>query len=105
MSVGSSISKAKHSRVLTVIFLCFPLSPMLFFCRPLAVQAEIGREVAIPKHLQDGEEYTVSLKDLIAYGGKLFNAMWTSQEGAGRPLTKGNDAPLADAHNPLVFPR
>jgi hypothetical protein len=45
------------------------------------------------------------LHDLIAYGQKLFTAMWTVQEGAGRPLSKGTGAPLADARNPLVFPR
>jgi len=65
----------------------------------------IGREVAIPKHMQDGEEYKVSVTALIDYGRKLFDAMWTSQEGAGRPLTKGTGAPLADAHEPLTFPR
>jgi len=31
--------------------------------------------------------------------------MWTSQEGAGRPLTKGTGMPLSNAHEPLVFPR
>src|SRR5256712_11681686 len=87
--------------------------PLAFLLAPLlAVQAgpqsdenEIGREVAIPRHLQDGEEYEVALHDLIAYGQKLFTAMWTVQEGAGRPLSKGTGAPLADPRNPLVFPR
>jgi cytochrome c peroxidase len=55
--------------------------------------------------MQNGEEYTVSQKALIDYGRKLFDAMWTSQEGAGRPLTKGTGMPLANAHEPLVFPR
>jgi hypothetical protein len=31
--------------------------------------------------------------------------MWTAQEGAGRPLTKGTGAPLSDPSSPLVFPR
>src|SRR5947209_7472609 len=65
----------------------------------------IGREVSIPKHMQDGEEYKASAPELIDYGRRLFDAMWTSQEGAGRPLTKGTGMPLADAHEPLVFPR
>jgi hypothetical protein len=65
----------------------------------------IGREVGIPKHMQDGEEYKVSISALIDYGRRLFDAMWTIQEGAGRPLTKGIGAPLADAHEPLSFPR
>ncbi len=32
-------------------------------------------------------------------------ARWTSQEGAGRPLTKGTGNPLSDPLAPLVFPR
>lgn len=67
--------------------------------------AEIGREVAIPKHLQDGEEFQLSTKELVDFGQKLFNAKWTSQEGGGRPLTKGTGAPLSDPNDPLVFPR
>ena len=67
--------------------------------------SEIGKEVAIPRHLQDGEEYQIPVPQLIAYGQKLFNAMWTVQEGAGRPLSKGTGAPVSDPHQPLVFPR
>jgi Di-haem oxidoreductase, putative peroxidase len=66
---------------------------------------KIGQEVAVPVHLQDGDEFTISTRDLIAFGQKLFTAMWTSQEGAGRPLSKGTGAPLADPSDPLVFPR
>jgi hypothetical protein len=68
-------------------------------------QGEIGREVAIPRHLQDGEECSLPIRDLIAYGKKLFQAHFTSQEGAGRPLTKGTGAPLSDPTSPLIFPR
>lgn len=77
-------------------------------CAVVGMAAEnnrIGREVAIPRHLQDGEEYEVSIHDLIAYGEKLFTASWTSQEGAGRPLSKGTGNPLSDPSSPLVFPR
>lgn len=66
---------------------------------------QIGREVAIPVHLEDGQEYGLSIPQLIAYGAKLFSARWTSQEGAGRPLSKGTGAPLSDPSDPLVFPR
>ncbi len=66
---------------------------------------DIGREVAIPRHLRDGEEFFLSVTELIAYGQKLFAANWTSQEGAGRPLVKGTGAPLSDPSRPLVFPR
>jgi cytochrome c peroxidase len=72
----------------------------------LAAQTrKIGREVAIPRHLQDGEEYEISTRALIAFGEKLFSAMWTSEEGAGRPLSKGTGNPLSDPSSPLVFPR
>lgn len=69
--------------------------------------AEIGKEVAVPVHLQDGQEYTTPLPDLVAYGQKLFDANWTSQEGGGRPLAKGTGpgSPLSDPSEPLVFPR
>lgn len=66
---------------------------------------QIGREVAIPHHLQDGQEFDVSTRQLIQYGEKLFTARFTIQEGAGRPLTKGTGAPLSDPSSPLVFPR
>lgn len=67
--------------------------------------SQIGREVAIPVHLQDGEEFTVSIPQLIQYGAQLFNAKFTAQEGAGRPKSKGTGAPLSDPSSPLVFPR
>ncbi|MGH9404770.1 MAG: di-heme oxidoredictase family protein [Terriglobia bacterium] len=65
----------------------------------------IGREVAIPVHIQDGQEYDLTIPQLIAFGEKLFTARWTIQEGAGRPLSKGTGAPLSDPSDPLVFPR
>jgi len=67
--------------------------------------SQIGREVAIPEHLQNGDEYVLSTRELIDFGKKLFMARWTSQEGAGRPLTKGTGNALSDPLAPLVFPR
>ncbi len=67
--------------------------------------AEIGQERAIPRHLQDGEEYRLSLPYLIAYGQRLFTAVWTPADGGGRPLTKGTGTPLTDPNEPLTFPR
>jgi hypothetical protein len=55
--------------------------------------------------LQNGEEYKLSTRDLVEFGKTLFMARWTSQEGAGRPLTKGTGNPLTDPLAPLVFPR
>ena len=62
----------------------------------------IGAEVAIPRHLQDDEEFRLPLPDLIEYGRKLFVANWTEQEGGGRPLTKGTGKDLTDPSQPLT---
>lgn len=70
-----------------------------------AEDQDIGREVAIPRHLEDGEEFRVPLKRLLRYGEKLFRANFTVQEGAGRPLSKGTGVPLSDLSDPLIFPR
>lgn len=65
----------------------------------------IGREVSVPRHLQDGEEFGLPLRELLAHGQQLFAAAWTSQEGGGRPLTKGTGNPVTDPGRPLIFPR
>jgi len=67
--------------------------------------SQVGREVAIPAHLQDGEEFTIPKLQLVQFGAQLFNAKFTVQEGAGRPMTKGTGAPISDSSSPLVFPR
>ena len=87
----------RHTLVLPVLALCAGL--------PAAAGATpLGAEVAVPHHLEDGEEYTMRPHDLVRHGKLLFDARWTDQEGAGRPLTKGTGKPLADPTNPLVFP-
>ena len=85
----------------------FSLFPLLIGVAALAQTpgTEVGREVAIPTHLQDGEEFTTSIRQLIEYGAQLFNAKFTVQEGAGRPKSKGTGAPISDPSFPLVFPR
>ena len=70
-----------------------------------AQRTEIGSEIAIPVHLQDGDEFTTPISQLIWHGRQLFNAKFTIQEGAGRPLSKGTGAPISDPSAPLVFPR
>jgi cytochrome c peroxidase len=80
------------------------LSTALALCTVASAQ-QIGREVSVPNHLSDGEEYLVGTRTLLAHGKRLFEAMWTTQEGGGRPLTKGNGAPISDPTSPLVFPR
>jgi cytochrome c peroxidase len=85
------------------------LGVLLVFCSAalstVRSQSPVGREVAIPRHLQDGEEFSVSLRHLLAHGERLFTAVWTIDEGGGRPLTKGTGAKLSDASSPLEFPR
>lgn len=71
----------------------------------VAPASTIGSEVAIPKHLHDGEVFTTPLPNLLSYGSALFKANWTIQEGQGRPLLKGTGRGLADPSSPLVFPR
>jgi Di-haem oxidoreductase, putative peroxidase len=69
---------------------------------PSQTPSSIGRELSVPRHLKDGEEFTLSLEALIKHGKLLFNANWTEQEGGGRPLTKGTGRPLSDPSRPLV---
>jgi hypothetical protein len=82
-----------------------PFSVLVAFALAQSPASQVGREVAIPSHLQDGEEFTTPLHKLIEYGAQLFNAKFTVQEGAGRPLSKGTGAPISDPSSPLVFPR
>jgi len=65
----------------------------------------IGVEVSMARRLVDGEEFTMPLRELIEHGRQLFAANWTTQEGGGRPLTKGTGNPLSDPLAPLLFPR
>ncbi len=66
---------------------------------------KIGAEVAVPRHLANDQEFSLPLEHLLAHGKLLFNANWTSQEGAGRPKTKGTGKPLSDPTDPLVGAR
>lgn len=72
---------------------------------PASAEGGIGEEVAVPRHLADGQEVGLPPQALIRHGRTLFSAVWTGQEGGGRPLTKGTGAPLSDSNAPLVFPR
>jgi hypothetical protein len=72
---------------------------------PAILAADIGSERAVPTHLVDGEEFRLPLEHLVRHGEHLFSAVWTVQDGAGRPLTKGTGGPLSDPGAPLVFPR
>lgn len=61
----------------------------------------IGRELAVPRHLQDDEEFTLPLPVLLQHGKLLFDANWTEQEGGGRPQSKGTGKQLTDPSAPL----
>ena len=69
--------------------------------------SQLGKEVAVPVHLRDGQEYELSISRLIQFGEELFSAKWTIQEGAGRPDVKGtaNGPRLSDPSQSLIFPR
>ena len=67
--------------------------------------SEIGREIAIPRHLQEDEEFRLPMLEVIEHGRRLFAANWTDQEGGGRPLTKGTGKELTDPTRPLVGAR
>jgi cytochrome c peroxidase len=68
-------------------------------------ERRLGREVAITRHLNDDDEFRMTLSDLLVHGKLLFAANWTDQEGAGRPLAKGTGKQLSDPRNPLVGKR
>jgi Di-haem oxidoreductase, putative peroxidase len=73
--------------------------------KPSPDRLQIGREVAIQHHLQDDDEFQLSLRDLLDHGKRLFMANWTEEEGAGRPQMKGTGTALADPSKPLVGAR
>ena len=91
--------KARCTMMLFFTILVVALGARMF------AQSRIGQEISVAEHLAEGDEFTISLQDLLGHGRLLFAANWTRQEGGGRPLTKGTGAPLSDASAPLVFPR
>jgi Di-haem oxidoreductase, putative peroxidase len=99
----ASFSPARR-KICGLFCLLFSLAHPCFGQQPPA-GGRIGREVAIPKHLQDGEEFRIPLLDLVAYGKKLFCANFTEQEGAGRPQSKGTGKSLSDPSSPLIGAR
>jgi hypothetical protein len=65
----------------------------------------IGREVSVPSHLKDDEEFTITLAKLVAHSKLLFNVNWIEQQGGGLPLTKGTGRPLSDSSQLLTGAR
>jgi len=65
-------------------------------------RSRVGQEFAVARHLQDDEEFKVSLAQLVDHGRKLFEANWTEQDGGGRPLSKGTGETITDSSRPLT---
>lgn len=92
--------------VLIALVAVLPATVLLSQNRHLdALAANIGREVAVLVHLADDEEYDVPLPELVAHGKRLFDAVWTTEEGGGRPMMKGTGRTLADPADPLTGAR
>src|SRR5438093_467307 len=91
-------------RIILLTVLLFGLGPLVRSggSAPQEPKIQIGREVSIPEHLQDDDEFKLPLKDLFAYGSGLFSAAWTEEEGGGRPQTKGTGRGLSDPNQPLI---
>ena len=68
-------------------------------------RGRIGRELSVPDHLEDGDEFRLSLQALLEHGRIVFGANWTDQDGGGRPLSKGTGRPLTDPSRPLTGAR
>jgi hypothetical protein len=97
----------KKTTLIAGIGAMFVIAPVLLFSQQErdVVAENIGRELAVPVHLADDEEFRTPLPRLLAYGKQLFEAVWTDQDGAGRPLTKGTGRALSDPTDPLVGAR
>ena len=72
--------------------------------RAEATGKAIGEERSVYERLEDGEETSLHLNELLRRGRLLIEAQWTPVEGGGRPMTTGTGAPLADGSRPLTFP-
>jgi hypothetical protein len=65
---------------------------------------EIGREVSGYIPTPDSEVAGLSIAELLERGKIAFSALWTHQEGGGRPMTGGTGNPLANPQRRLDFP-
>jgi Di-haem oxidoreductase, putative peroxidase len=90
-----------HTRFVALLLILLSASVLLIADDKKPVN-QIGQEYAIPRHLQDDEEFSIAMKDLLEYGRKVFMANWTVQDGAGRPMMKGNGTALSNPSEPLV---
>lgn len=70
-----------------------------------AIADTIGEERSVYERLENGEEVSLPLNEVLRRGRLAFQAQWTPVEGGGRPLTTGTGGTLADGGSPLDFPR
>lgn len=96
---------AKLITISLVVLACWGAQGQSQAQETAASAKKIGREMAMPRHLADDEEFRTPLAELIEFGKRLFNADWTEQDGGGRPLTKGTGRGLSDPGAPLVGSR
>jgi hypothetical protein len=82
-----------------------PSTPSALIGRPDQRFDLIGLERSVAHRLEEGDEFRLPLRALLAHGERLFVANWTVQEGGGRPFSKGTGAPLVNQARPLQFPR
>jgi len=64
----------------------------------------IGRETSGYEPIQDAEIDSLPLEELLRRGEQTFSAVWTIEEGGGRPLTTGTGNPLRNPDRRLDFP-
>lgn len=64
----------------------------------------IGKEVSGYVPTSDAEAATLPQEELLRRGRIAFEALWTLEEGGGRPLTGGTGNPLANPDRRLDFP-
>ncbi len=63
-----------------------------------------GEERSAYVRTQDADAPLLTIADWLRRGESVFSAQWTPVEGAGRPMSTGTGAPLADGSRPLTFP-
>lgn len=101
-NVKSKAKRRFHFRSFGSAALALLLGSALLAADDRKPTSQIGQEHAIPRHLQDDEEFSIPIKILLEYGKRVFMANWTEQDGAGRPMMKGNGTALSDPSKPLV---
>jgi len=93
---------------MTVLIARAPRVLVLVLLAAIALPAwsdTIGVEGSVYERLEDGDEHSQPLKEVLRRGQLAFEAQWTPVEGGGRPQTTGTGHSLADGGSPLVFPR